>query len=300
MKIQSYILALLLILGLYGCEAPSSPAPNGTLNVNHSVTVARLSSGLSSFEITFTSTCDWSIATHGQGFEVSPMSGVGSAEPQTITVTALCKNSGNEVAERGDFDICLKGYSTKYNIKVEQCAASERTILTWFFGTSLSYYFGVNVECMHKALANNILGNNRLLVFIQTARSKGIIKELYYDSKENVSKECVFGEIALPETLTAEQFGEYLTRVMDIAPAERYAMIVGGHSTAWLPSLPSSGGVPLSVGGYIPDWTPMPGAEITRNIGENNVKLDIKEFANGLAYTGKKFDWIYFDVCFMS
>lgn len=300
MKRVYCIFLILSLLGFCGCEVVPSPAPNGTLKVDHGANVARLNSGISSFEITFTSTCDWNIAIHGRDFEISPMSGKGSTTPQTITVTSLCQNLGNATIERGSFNICLKGYSTKYNIKVEQCAKSNRTIFAWFFGTSLSYYFGVNADCMKDAISKDILGNDRFLLFIQTSRNNALIKELYYDAKENKCKESIFGQISLPEKLTGEQFGEYLAEMMNIAPAERYAMIVGGHSTAWLPALPSSGGVPLSVGEYMPDWTPVPGAEITRNIGENNVKLDIADFAEGLSYTGKKFDWLYFDVCFMS
>lgn len=300
MKRLYYIFIILSLLGFCGCDITPSPAPNGTLKVENRASVARLDSGLGSFEITFTSTCDWSIAIHGQGFELSPMRGKGSTEPQTVTVRALRENLGNAIVKRGSFDICLQGYSTKYNIKVEQCAKSDRTILAWLFGTSLSYYFDINIECMQKAIAGDILGNDRFVVLSQSSRNKAVIKELYYDAEKRCCKECVITTINLPETLTGEQFGRYLAKMMSSAPAERYAMIVGGHSTAWLPALPSSGGVPLSVGEYMPDWTPMPGAEITRNIGEHNVKLDIDEFAEGLSYTGKKLDWIYFDVCFMS
>ena len=299
-RIASIVVALLLVV-LVGCDVDPAPAPAGSLTVDTKSMVVRLSDGLSSAKFTFTATQDWHIETKGQAFEVSPMRGKASAEPQTVTITALDRNHGEKTLQRGSFDICLDKFKNKYSVKVEQCAAAERTILTWFFGTSLSYYFGVNIDCMKLAIANNILGNDRFLLFAHTSKSEGVIKELYYDAHINACVENVIRKVALPETLTGADFGKYLSEMMSIAPAEKYALIVGGHSTAWLPKSPSSGGVELSVGGgYLPNWSPAIGAEVTRNIGESSVRLDIDEFAEGLAATRKRFDWIYFDVCFMS
>ena len=167
---------------------------------------------------------------------------------------------------------------------------------------SLKYYFDVNIDCMKKAISNDILGTDRYLVFIQTSKTEAEIKELYYDAESQETLENLIRKVALPEKLTADNFGEILSDVISIAPSNRYAMIVGGHSTAWLPAQPiTDGAVPLGMGGaYIPNWSPAIGAEVTRNIGENNVKLDVWDFAKGLSATGQKFDWLYFDVCFMS
>lgn len=302
MRRTLYIIVATLLLGLVGCrEKQLTPAPSNTLKIANDCKVARLNSGLDSFEVTFTCLSDWHITTIGHEIEVSPMRGSGSHNPQTITIKVLRENNSDVALMRGSLSICLDKYSTKYQIKVMQCADSERTIFAWLFGTSLSYYFNINVDCMKQAVANDILGNDRLIVFVQSSRSKGCIKEIFYDSATKTSKECVIREIELPETLTGEEFGSYLCEMMDIAPSERYAMIVGGHSTAWLPTQPSSGGVELSVGAkYAPNWMPAVGAEMTRTIGENNVKLNIEEFAKGLSVTNQKFDWLYFDVCFMS
>ena len=305
MKRLLYIIfAISLVSGVVGCnekkhQLPAAPA--GSLTVADNRTMIRLNNGCDSFEMTFTSACDWHITTTGKAFSVSPTRGVGSTEPQRITVTALNENVSEKAVTRGSFSICLDGYSTKHTVKVVQCAVTNRTILAYFFGTSLSYFFNINIDCMKQAVANDILDNDRLLVLVQTSRSKGVIKELYYDSASKKGVENLICEIDIPSSLTAEEFGASLIRMMQIAPAENYAMIVGGHSTAWLPSGPASGGVPFKVGhGYRPNWSPALGAEVTRTIGESNVKLNIEDFAAGLSATNKKFDWIYFDVCFMS
>ena len=289
------------MIGAVGCVGKQpTPAPKDSLIVTNDCSVVRLHSGLDSYEVTFTAVCDWHIATSGQAIEVSPTRGKGSSEPQTITIKSLNSNKSDVALMRGSVDICLDGYSTKHKIKVVQCAPSERTILTYFFGTSLSYYFSVNIDCMKKAIAKNILGNDRFIILVQYSRYKGAIKEIYFDAAKNECVEHLIRDVKLPETLTGENFGDLLCDMMDIAPAERYAMIVGGHSTAWLPSISSSGGVPLKVGGYRPDWSVAAGAEVTRTVGENNVKLNIEDFAKGLSATNEHFDWLYFDVCFMS
>ena len=297
-----YIVVVVLLLGVVGCnEKQPVQAPKNALTVANDCSVVRLHSGQgASFEVTFTAKNDWHITTSGQAFEASPMRGKGSSEPQTITITTLSPNMSKVALMRGKLNICLDGYSTKYEIKVMQCAATERTHLVWFFGTSLSYYFKINIDCMKQAVAGDILGKDRLILFVQSSRNKGAIKEIYFDSTRRTAEEMVICEVELPETLTGKELGEYLCEMMEIAPAERYAMIVGGHSTAWLPVIPSSGGVPLKVGGYRPDWSVAEGAEVTRTIGESNVKLNIEDFAEGLEATNQHFDWLYFDVCFMS
>lgn len=293
----------MMLLGATGCHEGDKvkPAPEGSLAVEHNREVVRLNHTKDSFEVTFTTPYDWHITTIGRGFEVSPTHGKGSGEPQIVTITAVSENKSDVAITRGSIDICLDRFSTKHRIRIEQCAVAERTILAYFFGTSLSYYFGINIDCMKKAIAGDILGNDRLLAFVQTSRSRAVVKELYYDSASRKGAECVLREVELPESLTGEGFGGYLREMMSLSPAEHYAMIVGGHSTAWLPVVPSSGGVELSVGAkYTPDWQPAPGAEVTRTVGESNVKLNVEDVAEGLTSTGRKFDWLYFDVCFMS
>ena len=305
MKQLLRILPLLFILVSTGCNEKNGPVASvGSLVVDNGCTVARLNNtATDTFEVTFTATRDWYIESSGKAFSVYPTRGKGSDNPQTITISTLSKNVSEKAVQRGSIEICLKGFSTKHRIKVVQCAATPRTIIAYFFGTSLSYYFGINIECMMQAISANILGNDRLIAFVQTSKTKGVIKELFYDNSKKTGAECVIREVELPTLFDGKNFGGILSQIMDVAPAEKYAMIVGGHSTAWLPESPvqESEGTPFKMGyGYRPNWTPAIGAEVTRTIGESNIKLDISQFTEGLHSTNQVFDWIYFDVCFMS
>ncbi len=296
-----FYIAIVLLLAMQGCKKRPVPAPVGALTIENGVSDVRLNHRAdNSVTLNFTAKSDWNITLSGSSFDVSPVKGDGSDEMQSVTIRATEENAGNEMLQMGSFTIRLNGYSNQQSIKVLQYPISSRTYIAYLFGTSLSYYLNNNVECMRKALDSDILQGGRLLLFAQKSRNKGQIKEIYYDEQTKGGVVRVIAEIDLPETLTDEIFAEHLRKIMDIAPAKSYAMIVGGHSTAWLPQTPSSGGTPLSLGGYIPDWTPASGGEVTRTIGEKNMRLGIDEFASGLSLTGKHFDWIYFDVCFMS
>lgn len=293
---------LLLLISVVGCDCDDGPlAPASALVVEHDNRFVRLNNSTEPFTLSFTATCDWHIDLSGKSFTVSPMRGSGSEELQTLTITPLSKNLSEKTLLRGSFDICLDEYSNKHRVKVMQCAKSDRTIIAYLFGTSLSYYFGINIDCMKQAVSANILGDDRLVVFMQTSKTKGLIKEIFYDPSSKRGVESVLCEVDVPTAMDGEAFGQSLKDIMRLAPAENYAMIVGGHSTAWLPATPAAEGTPFQMGyGYRPNWTPAIGAEVTRTIGENNVKLDIEQFADGLRSTGQVFDWLYFDVCFMS
>ena len=187
-------------------------------------------------------------------------------------------------------------------------ASGSKTVIAYFFGTSLSYYFSQNVHDMQKAVEQGLGENTRLLLCKQNDFATADIVELRYDAKAKKVINDTLETIALPLKLDPSSFGQTMRHMMDLAPAERYSAIFLGHSTAWIPINPlapaaySYGRMPR----FVPSTETMPGAAVTRDIGEDqkngdgSVKLDIRELAEGLGSTGEKFEWLYFDVCFMS
>ena len=178
-------------------------------------------------------------------------------------------------------------------------AKDSKTVIAYFFGTSLSYYFGGNISAMNRAVGENFMAENqRLLLFYQRNSTTAEIQEIRYDSKNRTTETTVLETVSLDRVLDAQTFAANLKKVMAYAPADSYSLILLGHSTAWLPKTPAVSTYRL--GGYRPSLAPMEGAEITRHLGEKSTDLDIDELAEGLAATGVKFDCLYFDVCFMS
>lgn len=177
----------------------------------------------------------------------------------------------------------------------------KKTIVAYFFGRDLSYYFSLNLASMERAVASGKLGDNAVMVFVQTSSTDAEIRRMSYDNKSQKCVTEVLESIELPSALTSAGFAEYMKKTMDYAPAESYSVIFLGHARAWLPKTPLASPATYSLmQRFVPSFEKMPGAAVTRDLGENNVTLDMDELAEGLISTGVKFDCLYFDVCFMS
>lgn len=300
MKHLAYAIIAIMLLAAHGCSKNEpQTVPAGSLTVDGNRSVIRLNNNNEdSFVFSFDCNYAWHIETSGSGFTVSPASG--SAGSYDVTVTAIQPNESDERKTLGNIKIAIDNSEVKYNIRVDQLARAGKTVIAYFFGTSLSYYFNQNLNDMKSAIDGNILGNDRLIVLMQSSQAKATIKEIYYDEAKGSNAEYIFEELTLPEELTADGFGAYVSKMIGLAPADSYGFITLGHSKAWLPTTPVASQLSLRRPSYIPDWTPAEGAEITRNIGERNVLLDINDLAEGLKITNVKFDWLYFDVCFMA
>lgn len=175
---------------------------------------------------------------------------------------------------------------------------AEKTVIAYFFGTSLSYYFNYNIADMQTAVARDFLENKRLLLFYSDVFMKPSIKEIYYDKRTHTVCTNTIEEVDF-QPLTAEEFASHINRMIDIAPADSYSMILLGHATGWLPKTTDSGETIYSLS-PAPVMSKVPGAEITRTVGESRTTLNISELARGLHQTGVKFNALYFDMCFMS
>ena len=190
-------------------------------------------------------------------------------------------------------------------LTITQLAARDglatHTLIYYFFGTSLSRYFGYNLEDAATAISSGALGTNNRVVFVrQTSTTEAYIGELCYNAIDGSCTERRIDDIIIDATRPmSENIKETIAMLVEIAPAERYGMVLAGHGQGWVTreALESSSS-PFSVGGGM--WTPAFGAEITRAFGENNVRVDISELAQGIDEAGVKFDYLLFDACFMS
>ena len=262
----------------------------------------RFREGFEDFELHFTANYDWRIKTEGKGFSVYPESGCSGEAAVTVHVSH--DSSIDKATETGAFTIFIDNSNASYPVRIEQMPGKShgKTLIAWFFGTSLNSYLNNNLRCMQSAVNDEFPGDgNSLLIVKQTSATSADIQELYFDTESGECQTITLDTVDLSTDLTGESFGRYLTQTMDYARAESYSAIFLGHSTAWLPDNPIAavrayGVVP----GFVPSFEKAPGAAETRTIGEYNVMLDIDELAEGLSSTGAKFDCLYFDVCFMA
>ena len=195
------------------------------------------------------------------------------------------------------------------NINVTQFgtppAKVNHTLMFMFMGTSLDRYYKTNIEDAKAAIKSGILGNsNRVLFFRQSSPTKAYIGELCYDT---TSGECterrVIENISVSASrVTAEDLTGYINMMATESPADRYGMVMAGHGQAWIPreALNSSNGSISAFGTTFSEWTPAPGAEVTRAYGEKNVQFNITEIADAIEQSDISLDYILFDACFMS
>lgn len=198
---------------------------------------------------------------------------------------------------------------------------TPHTLLFYFVGTDLNYFFGLNINSTKEALAELTApggalsgkgANPRVVYFRQTSRTEAKIAEIVYNKGAVEEKELATYQ--LPAEMSAEQMGEYLSAMIQFAPAENYGLIIGSHSRGWTPKngvdfyeLLTTSSAPHKWS-Y---WERDPDALITRFLGEgypfftsynagHSNMFDIPELASAISSTSVKFEYIIYDACFMA
>lgn len=182
-------------------------------------------------------------------------------------------------------------------------ATANHTLIFYFFGTSLKRYFDTNLKDAENAIRKGILGNNnRVMYLLQEDKYTANIGEICFDSESGTYRKIDIETISLSgPRITSETIGENISKIVDIAPAERYGIIFAGHGQGWVPRSYLNGGAGIStLSAGLSPFTPAPGAEVTRAFGEYNVQMDISEIAEGINLSNTAMDYILFDACFMS
>ena len=214
------------------------------------------------------------------------------------------KISENIGAERtATITLTAPGYK-KATIHLTQNGAptsvANHTLMYYFFGTSLGRYFTTNIDDAKLAIKSGALGeNNRVIYFRQRNTNEAYIAEICFDKQRNVCYESIIEDnIAIDgNPISPEHISQTINKMVNYAPAERYGLILAGHGTAWIPR--ESTGI-SKAGVYTPLFVPNQNAEITRNFGESNVKVNASELAEGINNSEADIDYILFDACFMS
>ena len=172
---------------------------------------------------------------------------------------------------------------------------ANHTLMFYFLGTSLSRYFKTNLEDAALAIETGILdNNNRVVFFRQEGKNSGYIGELCYDLATKKCTEKRIKNITLTSTLIKpENIGEHIATMAEIAPAERYGIVLAGHGQGWITReiINKDSDISQSALGmsYNP-WIPAEGAEVTRAFGEDNVRVNITELAEGIEYSQVQLD----------
>jgi len=169
--------------------------------------------------------------------------------------------------------------------------SSQTIIVLMPWSDNLKPFFDNNIDDMAEAIAEGILADERVVACVATSPQKALFIELRGEG--GVCKRDtlhVFSDINFTASSCLVQLLAFVERN---ATAHHYAMIVGGHGMAWLPT----GSMPARSPRRQPETQPM-----TRWIGgfANDTQIEISTLADGIRLSGLHMDYILFDDCYMS
>ena len=199
----------------------------------------------------------------------------------------------------------LWGSSCNKEEKHEQ--EQTQTIIFYFAGTSLTFYYYQNISAIKEALRNDIKGKSRVMLFFQYSEKKSAeIVELTYEN--GLCEEKKIAKHDLPKQMDDENLSYFLRDIMRHAPATTYSLVIGSHGTGWVPIDGVADSTTSQISGVAGEKTLTPywqrtGEQMTRFIGEDtNLQnaFDITTLSQAISMTGVKFDYILFDACFMA
>lgn len=177
---------------------------------------------------------------------------------------------------------------------------NEQTVFMYLpWSTDLTSFFYQNIADLKSIIGQNILKNERVLVFMCTTATKATLYELSYEKGAAVQKALKSYNYPTPSYTTAEGITSILNDVQTYSPAKRYAMIIGCHGMGWIPVSKTQSRSSLQT--VKKHWeygnTPM-----TRLFGgrESKYQTDITTLAEGISSAGLKMEYILFDDCYMS
>ncbi len=165
---------------------------------------------------------------------------------------------------------------------------NEQTIIVFFpwSGTTTSnglYQFVTqNVKEIRQAIIDNKgFSRSRFVCYMSDTPTTAVMYEMSY-SKGKCQCDTL-RRYSNQDFSKASTLEGIFTTAMELAPAERYGMIVGGHGSGWLPAPTTTRKKTRFIGGYSGVYA-----------------TDTQVFAQALRDTGRKFQFILFDNCYMA
>lgn len=203
------------------------------------------------------------------------------------------------------FTACAVFLSSCGKHNKEEDKTTPQTIIVYLSGTTLNWAFSINVQDIETALQQNIKGDSRVVVVWQNGvAKKAEAIELCYDNGRITRQPLA--EYDLSSTMSKEDLSYIFSDVMRLAPASAYGLILGSHSWAWIPfddyDEIRTNGLSKSAYARLRIREELPRHLQTRFIGDPSGanRFDITTLAEAIQATGKKFEYILFDACFMA
>ena len=178
---------------------------------------------------------------------------------------------------------------------VEPPQPVDRTVIMFYPYSDLMSYFAQNITDFASVFASHQSSGERIVVCIESTPDDVNVIELVPQGAMCV-KDTV-DRFSNPQFATTEGIRDMLLRVVALAPASTYSMIIGGHGMGWLPASTATRSAHLKARREIPV-----DALLTRYFGGLSAPyiIDISTLAEGIEEAGLKMEYMLFDDCYMS
>lgn len=194
--------------------------------------------------------------------------------------------------------------SCREKIHTPEDEPTPQTLIVYMVGTDLSWAYDYNEEGIAKALSKDIKGQSRVIIVRHS--DKKTLKAIELEYKNGTIEEKEFASYNLPIQMDKSSLSYIFSDITSRAPATSYGLIIGSHGWGWIPfadfeSQVKYNGMKKSAMKHLD--IELPREFITRFLGESSTPsniIEIPTLAEAIGATGKKFEYILFDACFMA
>ncbi len=194
--------------------------------------------------------------------------------------------------------------SCREKIHTPEDEPTPQTLIVYMVGTDLSWAYDYNEEGIAKALSKDIKGQSRVIIVRHS--DKKTLKAVELEYKNGTIEEKEFASYNLPIEMDESSLSYIFSDITSRTPATSYGLIIGSHGWGWIPfadfeSQIKYNGMKKSAMKHLD--IELPREFITRFLGESSTPsniIEIPTLAEAIGATGKKFEYILFDACFMA
>ena len=290
-------LCLLLCIACAAAACENSDDAPGRLDLSSAEILLRGDAAAPN-HITVEASGEWTARIEGTGFTAEPLRG--EAGTTTVAVKALAPNRGSERTKLGSLIVQLDGSQRSRRAEVLQSPqTAPQSVFLYMEGTDLLRFFKTNIDRSLRAVDRDTPGDGRFLAMIQPRKGEALIIEIAYDSETQAGRLDTLRRYTNIITTRRETIARLLAEMAEMAPAERYGLILGSHGTGWVPA--SHPYLAPGRAGAQSDYWIKQGALATRWFGsDDNVRTDISDLAGAIGESCVRFEYLIFDACFLS
>ena len=189
---------------------------------------------------------------------------------------------------------------------------NEQTLILYFPYSGLAGNIMTNLDELYEVWSHRIPAKHRILVYLSAYdKTHAELFDLtdWAREKNNPKPKKVIKSYTDPDFKTATGIATVLNDIKQVAPAKRYAMIVGCHGMGWVPAPVQQGKGVLKQFKQPEhkiywDYTDEQGNPVARYFGTGgttpaNTHTDVTSLADAIGMAGLHMEYMLFDVCYM-